>query len=339
MPAQVADKTGIRVYLVMSSLAVHGRMARAPFGQEPSDRERLAPGSTGSTMGTMEQATSLARFASVMGRTADGGQAGARELAWKAAGFFKRDLLTDLSYRLSFVLHALQILFGVGSYYFLARFVDRDALRGAAPFPFLIVGLAVNAYMTTWLFCFTQAIRAGQTTGTLKLVLASPTSEWQFIVFSALYPCARAAADAAVYLLGGWTLGVSLAHANFAVTGIVLLLSSLAFASIGIGSAAFALVFRRGDPLLWLVMSLSWMLGGVLYPIEILPAPLQQLARLLPIAHATSGIRLALLGGGGPVAHAIGALAVFSLIGLPVSVAAFGSALRRARVTGSLSHV
>lgn len=262
---------------------------------------------------------------------------GLPERVLTGAAFFKRDLLTDLSYRLSFALHAVSILLGIASYYFLARFVDRAALHGSDPFSFLLVGLAVNAYMSTWLVCFTDAIRTGQITGTLKLVFASPISVMQFLVFSASYPSARAAVDAAVYLVAGLALGVSLSHANLAAACAIVFLSSLAFAAIGIGSAAFALVIKRGDPLLWVVTSLSWMLGGVLYPIELLPAALQQVAHLLPITPAVSGIRLAL--GGGSIADAAASLAMFALIGLPASLVAFGAAHRRARIAGSLGHM
>jgi ABC-2 type transport system permease protein len=251
--------------------------------------------------------------------------------------FFKRDLLTDVSYRLSFLLHALNILLGVAAYYFLARFVDRSALGGADPFVFLLAGLTVNAYMSTWMVCFTDAVRTGQATGTLKAIVATPLSRAEFVLFSALYPSARAAVDALVYLAGGVALGASLANTNVAAVGLILLLSSVSFAAIGIASAAIALVFQRGDPLLWLATSLSWTLGGVLFPIALLPAPLETAARLLPITHAVGGVRLAVAGGS--ITEAAGSLAVFAILGLPLSLVAFGAGLHRARVAGSLGHV
>ena len=257
--------------------------------------------------------------------------------ALTGVAFFKRDLLIDVSYRLSFLLHALNILLGVAAYYFLARFVDRAALGGADPFVFLLVGLTVNAYMSTWMVCFTDAVRTGQTTGTLKAILGTPLSRAEFVLFSALYPSARAAVDAFVYVAGGAALGASLANTNVAAVAVILLLSSVSFAAIGIASAAIALVFKRGDPLLWLATSLSWMLGGVLFPIALLPAPLETAARLLPITHAVGGVRLALAGGS--ITEAAGSLAVFAILGLPLSLVAFGAGLRRARVAGGLGHV
>jgi len=252
--------------------------------------------------------------------------------------FFKRDLLADTSYRWSLALHALHIFFGIGAYFFLSRFVDRAPLRGADPFGFLLIGLAVNAYMSCWLVCFSEAVRGGQTTGTLKMILASPIADTQFLAFSALYPSARALVDASVYVIGGLALGASLARANLGGAAVTLALSAVAFAAVGIASAAVALVVKRGDPVVWAVTSLSWMLGGILYPTELLPAWLQSTARLLPITHAVSGIRSALLGGQ-LATDATAALALFALVGLPASVVAFRAAVRFARSTGSLGHV
>ena len=249
-----------------------------------------------------------------------------------------RDLRADLSYRLSFVLHAVQVALGVASYYFLARFVDRAALGGAAPFPFLLAGLAMNAYMSAWLVCFTEAIRIGQTTGTNKLLFSAPLGHGRLLLFSALYPSVRGALDGAIYVAGGWVLGASFAQANLTHVAIILGLSSLAFAAIGIGSAASALVFKRGDPLVWLLTSLSWVMGGVLYPVDILPPRLEAAAWLLPITHAVSGLRQALTGHGS-IAHTAAPLALFVIIALPISMVMFGAAARRARATGGLGHV
>ena len=66
------------------------------------------------------------------------------QVAWKAWAFFRRDLLTDLSYKPSFALQALHILLGIAAYYFLARLLGESTPGGYAPFPFLLVGMAVS---------------------------------------------------------------------------------------------------------------------------------------------------------------------------------------------------
>ena len=62
------------------------------------------------------------------------------------------------------------------------------------------------------------------------------------------------------------------------------------------GSAAFTLALKRGDPLLWLSGGLSWLLGGVFFPTDMLPGGLRQAALVLPITHALEALRATLLG-------------------------------------------
>ena len=106
-------------------------------------------------------------------------------VAWKAWAFFRRDLLTDLSYKLSFALQALHILLGIAAYYFLARFLGGSTPGGYAPFPFLLVGMAVNGYMTTALINnldsagtdlngWDNVVKAGSTTPTW----CAPPTRW-----------------------------------------------------------------------------------------------------------------------------------------------------------------
>jgi ABC-2 type transport system permease protein len=261
-------------------------------------------------------------------------------VAWKAWAFFKRDLLTDLSYKVSFAFQVVDVLVGIAAFYFLARMLGKDAFRGYQPFAFILVGMAVNGYMSTSLVCFAQSIRGSQPVGTLKMALATPTSPVAFVLLSSVYPLVRAAFDGVLYLLGGVLLGLSLARVNLPAVLVVFLLSALAFSSIGILSATFTLVLKRGDPLLWLFGGLSWLLGGVFYPVEVLPRFLQHAAQLLPITHALVAMRAALLGSASiaQLLPQIAILGLFALAGVPLSLLAFHWGVRWAKVTGTLSH-
>lgn len=261
-------------------------------------------------------------------------------ILYKAWAFFKRDLFNDLSYKFAFAFQAVDVLVGVGSYYFLARVIGKGAFQGYEPFAFILIGMAVNGAMGTALSCYAYSIRGSQPLGTLKMVLATPTSPAGFVLFSSIYPLVRSALDGLIYLLGGLFLGLSLARMNVLAGLIVFVLAELAFSSIGILSATFTLVFKRGDPFLWLFSGLSMLIGGVYYPIGILPRFLRYAAQLLPVTHALIGIRAALLH------HAsfmelfpqIGVLGLFGLVGLPVSLWLFCWGVRWAKTTGTLSH-
>lgn len=258
----------------------------------------------------------------------------------KAWAFFKRDLLSDLSYKLSFALQTLNIFLTLGAFYFFSKLLGEGGMGEYAAFPFILIGMAVNGYMTTSLYSFAQGIRGNQQMGTLKAVLVTPISPMGFLFFSSLYPMVRAAIDAVLYLLGGLLFGLSLAQMNLPSVLVIFTLSVVAFSSMGILSATFTIVFKRGDPFLWLFGSLSWLLGGVFYPLDVLPTWLQQVAQLFPITHALEGMRAAVLreASVGELLPQIQMLALFSLVSLPASLLAFSRGVRWTRVTGTLSH-
>jgi ABC-2 type transport system permease protein len=234
----------------------------------------------------------------------------------------------------------VDVLVGIGSYYFLARVMGKSALHGYEPFAFVLVGRAVNGYITASLACYSHAIRGDQPVGTLKMVLSTPTSPLAFILLSSVYPLLREAFDASIFLMGGVLMGLPLTRENIPGVLLIFLLSELAFSSIGSFSATLTLVFKRGDPLLWLFGELSWLLGGVFYPVDILSRFLRGAAQLLPITHALVGMRAAFLQ---HVSFAmplpqIEILGLFGIVGLPLTLLAFNWGIRWAKVSGTLSH-
>ncbi len=259
---------------------------------------------------------------------------------WKFYAFITRDLLIDRSYRLSFALEAAHAAVAVAVFYFFSQLAGDRRPAGYASFPFILVGIAVNAYMTTCFVCFSQAIRNSQATGILKAVLVTPTTPAQFLACSSTYPFLRASVDAGVYVAAGLFFGLSLAHINLLSAAAVLVLSLLAFSSIGILSATFTLVFKRGDPLLWLFGSVSWLLGGVLFPVDLLPRLLRGAASALPITHAVSGMRAALLSGGSitAISRELGFLTAFAAVTVPLSLVTFSLGVEHVKRIGTLDH-
>jgi ABC-2 type transport system permease protein len=258
---------------------------------------------------------------------------------WKLRAFLKRDLAADLSYKISFLLETLHVLIAVAAFFYFSQLLGSTPLQGYASFPFLLVGLMVNAYMTTCFVCFAQAISGSRTSGTLKSTLAMPISTGGFLVCSSAYPFVRSSIDVIVYLAAGWLFGLG-SHVNVFTAAAVFGMSVLAFSSIGIVSASVTLVLGRGDPVLWLFGSASWLLGGVLFPIDRLPEVLRPVAALLPITHAVDGMRAAVLTSASPLTLLtdMQGLVIFALCGFPASLLAFDLAVRHVKQAGTLDH-
>ncbi len=260
----------------------------------------------------------------------------------RAWAFLRRDLLIEASYRLNFLLSLLSVFLAAAVFHFLGKIVDPSAVRGAGPdyFSFAIVGIAFSSFLRTGLFSFSNALREEQMMGTLEAMLATPASGAEVVLYGSLWRFSFALATAASYLaVGALFFGLSLGRADWPAALLMLLLTLASYCSLGILAACFILVFKRGDPVNWLVGNLSTLLAGVYYPLEVMPGWLQALGKFIPLTWSLRGLRRALLEGCGigELGTEMAALAALSAALLPLSLALFALALRHAKRTGSLA--
>ena len=264
----------------------------------------------------------------------------------KVLAFLQRDVQMQISYRLATLLQFAGILFSVTAFYFLAQVFGRGvspylAAYGGDYFAFVLIGIAYSAYQAVGLGALSEAIRAGQAQGTLESMLVTPTHIATLLASSALWSFLQATVQVLAYLaVGALLFGLPLGRASVGTALLTLCLSLFAFGGLGMLSASFILVTKRGDPINFLFASLSTLLGGVYYPVEVLPTWLQPVSFLLPMTHAVRAMRRALLEGAGPgqVAPQLALLALFAALTLPAGLVAFRLALRRARLEGSLTQ-
>ncbi|HKV23590.1 MAG TPA: ABC transporter permease [Candidatus Acidoferrum sp.] len=260
--------------------------------------------------------------------------------------FLRRDFAIARTYRTVFLFEAVEALFGVALLYYVAKFVDSPQLRGALPtsesyFAFSLIGFVFLDYLNAGMDAFDRSLMEARDSGTLEHLLVTQTSLSGILAGSALYPFAAATLRIAIYL--GW--GAILFHfpleaANWLAVAAVLLATLLAFSGLGILSASYLLLFKRGNPAKWFFLGLSSVVGGMLFPITILPDWLQVIARLNPVTYALQAMRAALLHGAGfePVWRPLLVLLLFAAILLPLSMLVFAWCLRRTKTTGTLMH-
>jgi len=262
----------------------------------------------------------------------------------KAFSFIIRDLIIETSYKLEFFLRLFFILFSILTFYFIAKLVGGAGLQYLEPyggdyFSFVLIGIAFSGYLTTALRGFSESIRGEQMMGTLEAMLVTPTNTSVIITLSALWSFIFTSFRVLIYLLiGVFLLNVNMSNANLFAAMVILILTIICFSSIGIISASFIMILKRGDPINMLFMGTSELFGGVLFPITILPGWLQNISHILPITYSLSGMRHALLQGYSlhALAPDIIALAVFSLVLVPLGILAFTFAVKKAKVDGSL---
>lgn len=260
--------------------------------------------------------------------------------------FFWRDLLIARTYRTAFLLESVEALFGAAMLYYVARFVDSPLLERALPqaggyFAFSLVGFVFLDYLNVSLDSFDRSLQEARDSGTLEHLLVTQTSLPVLVAGSAIYPFVVTTVRIAVYIAWGVLLFHFPLHAaNWPGVFAVLAATLLAFCGLGILSASYLLLFKRGNPAKWFFLGLSSVTGGMLFPVSILPAWLQLVAHLNPVSYALDGMRTALLGGTGFVTllYPLTVLIGFAVGLLPCSVFVFAWALRRTKMNGTLTH-
>lgn len=264
----------------------------------------------------------------------------------KLYAFLWRDWQQARSYRLSFAMQTVGLAVPLVSLYFMGRLFNQvdvspvDEYGGNYP-AFALVGVIIVGYSGTALRSFTGALRSAQVTGTLEILVLTPTSLPTMMFGWSLYPFLRSTLFLFVAMFGGlFILGLSFAGANVISAVVTVLLTITVMGSLGIVAASFTLVFKQGDPFTAIIVLASGMLSGTLYPVGILPAWLQGVAQMLPQTHAIEAMRLAVLQGQTvpELAPRLGALAIYAAILVPIGIFTLRKAMHQARIDGSLAH-
>lgn len=205
----------------------------------------------------------------------------------------------------------------------------------------MLIGVAFADYLSVSLGSFSSQIRSAQMMGTLEALLVTPTSISTILFSSTLYNFSFTSVRVILYLITGvFVFGLNLHFTSLSAFLLVMVLTILAFSGIGLLSAAFIIVFKQGSPINWIVGTASGLLGGVFYPVSVLPSWLKPYVNFLPITHALEAMRQVLLKGAtfSAIYDNILALSIFVILLLPLGLLAFGYGLNLARKEGSLIH-
>jgi ABC-2 type transport system permease protein len=259
--------------------------------------------------------------------------------------FVIRDFRLERSYRLAFVTQIAGAFTTVLSAGFLSHLVpgQQANLRpyGGDYFTFALVGTAALSYFSVALGSFSSSLGEEQRSGTLESLLASPNQPRVLLVYGAAWPFIFATAELIAYTVVGAALfGAHISFNHIGLAAGMLLLTIIAFSAVGLAVAGVLVLTKRAGLLIGMIGSVFAILGGVLYPVSVLPGPLRLLAQTLPMSRGLDGMRRSLTAH--PDLGAVGrdaiVLVVFALLMLPLALAGFEWAVNRARRHGSLSH-
>jgi ABC-2 type transport system permease protein len=230
----------------------------------------------------------------------------------------------------------------VGVVYFVGQYVGEgltEPVQGLSVdyFDYLITGIAFTDVLTLGMGALPGTISEGQKSGTLEAMLLAHFRLFSIIIYSSAFSLLLSLIRLTVYTSMAVFVFDLWHKANLFSVIVIFLLSTIVFTCLGVLSASFTLVIKRGDPVIGIYGLLSALLGGVLFPVSILPEWVQPVSTFVPLFHALNGIRFAL--GGASLAELkveVFSLLVMVIIFFPLSVVTFRWAINRAKMEGSL---
>jgi ABC-2 type transport system permease protein len=255
------------------------------------------------------------------------------------AAVMRRDLTVYLSYRTRLVSQLLTALFSLTLFHYVAQLVH---VRGfGAPrdyFAFVVVGIAMVSVLYS---CFSTAelVRQELIAGTFERLVLSPFGAVRAVIAMSLFPLAYAFAIAALTLaIGALGFGLELHWQTVPLALPVALLASAAFLPFGVAFAALTVAFKQGAiGSSWVIAALS-IVGGLYFPVTLLPGWLQALAHAQPFTAATAELRHLLVGA--PLhesqALALAKMALFAAALIPAATYALSHAIGAAQRRGTV---
>ena len=259
----------------------------------------------------------------------------------KLWAFVKRDFLSQVSYRLAFLMSVMGMLLSLLAFWFLTKMIDprTEGLDGIPPFDWLLVGLSFQFYFSTALYSFSARVRSEQLLGTLEAMLVTPTPTSMVVFSSAAWDFVYGGLRVLLYMLfATLVFGVRLDVASPLALVIGVILTLLSSAGLGILSASFILYFKRGDPINFLLSGMTTFFGSVFFPVEQLPEWIRPVSNYLPIFWSLRVVRGSLLQGKGlrELSPDLLALALLTVVLLPLGLYCSRIAIRKAKRAGTL---
>ena len=263
------------------------------------------------------------------------------ELARVCRAFLARDFTVATSYRVEFLIRVATAIFPMLILYLPAKLIG-DGLPSTREYggflPFSVIGLGIMNFFMASYGAFASALRNEQSMGTLEAVLMSPVPVPVLVLASSGFAFLWALFAATAFIGGGALVyGIALKGSLLLALGVIAL-TTLVFVSMGVLSASFTMVWKRGDPLGPLLGVAFFLLGGVVDPTKVRPGWLAWVAEILPITHGVRAVRGILLQGkpAAEVARELWVLVGFVAVLLPLALFAFSAAVRKAKRDGTL---
>jgi ABC-type multidrug transport system permease subunit len=255
------------------------------------------------------------------------------------AAMFERDLRVFLSYRLRAVTLLLAPATTVTVFYYISRLARIDGAGGDAYFAYVVVGIAGLDVLTSTVGLPPTMLRQEMVAGTFERLVVSPFGALRGIVGLMLFPLTQAliVAGATVAFAAAF-FGLRLSWPEVVLSPLAAVLGGVAFAPLGILALAALLVAKQTLSAVGVVITGLSIVAGVYFPARLLPDWVEWMSHVQPLTPALDLLRHLVTGAPSDIAPwtAVGRLAAFTAVLLPVSLWSLQRSLRHSRRRGTI---
>ena len=161
---------------------------------------------------------------------------------------------------------------------------------------FIVLGTAFYGLGTGALEDGGNAIYEEESNGTWDILSLAPFNRFVWMFSKTLAALVTAFVDFfAVLLIGALVLRVHPTPHGLLVAAAGIVLTLLALQGFGFVMAALGLVWKQPYAVAFILSPILILLSGMMFPIAVLPAPLQALSNVLPLTHGLTIVRDAIL--------------------------------------------
>ncbi len=260
--------------------------------------------------------------------------------AWYAfLAVMRRDLHVFVSYRTRIVSQLMTSVFSITLFYYVSKLVHVKGFGSPESyFGFVVVGIALVSIMYSC-FSIPELLRQELIAGTFDRLLLSPFGAIRGVIAMTLFPLLYSFVIAAFTLgLACIMFGLQLHWSTVPLSVPAMGLALLAFLPFGLLFAALTVAIKQGAIGTSWVIALISIVGGLYFPITLLPQWAQTAAKMQPFTPATDVLRHLLVDS--PQSTSIEAalirLVAFAAVLLPLSIFALSSAIRTGQRRGTI---
>ena len=209
---------------------------------------------------------------------------------------------------------------------------------------YLLIGTSVWTYLSVSFDGVTDIINMERWEGTIEHTFMAPISRFTHMIGSCSYAIVHGMLFTFLQLIVvAAFFHLSLGQANYLTAFFMLVIGSVSFIGFGIAAAVLPLLYtEKGMQMSFIVRSILLLVSGVYYPISVLPAWMQPLARISPATYVLDGLRAAILRDQVIWSPEIWSytwpLIITGVVSVPLGVFIFHLAERYAKRTGKLKR-